>query len=40
MDCTLPRRSGPRRIMFLDNVGELLSRPVATEQRVSLALTP
>jgi hypothetical protein len=40
MDSTLPRRSGPRRIMFLNGTGELLSRSTATEQRVSLALTP
>jgi hypothetical protein len=40
MGGTLPRRSGPRRIMFLDSAGELLSRPTTTEKRVSLALTP
>jgi hypothetical protein len=36
----MPRRSGPRRNIFLDSVGELLSKPTATKQHLSLALTP
>jgi hypothetical protein len=34
------RRSGPRCSIFLDNVGELLSKPTTTKQHLSLALTP